>query len=144
MSRKRVSVCSGTPPGDVAEMGGEDVGHAGEAMDGPGENAGGDGEVRMDDVGLPFADVTERGEETCGDVEAHLVDGAGVRCAASAGGAEYFDAVLLLVGGVPAEGGGLDAHFVAAQYHLGGDALRYAPAASAERRIFVAEDENAH
>ena len=36
---------------DVAEMGGEHVGHAGEAMDGPRQNAGGDGEMRVDDVG---------------------------------------------------------------------------------------------
>ena len=134
----------GHAAGDVAEMRGEHVGDAGEAAHRPGECAGGDGEMGVDDIGFPLTNVPQRRKKTRGAVEGHLVDGAGVGRAASAGGAEDFHAGVLLDGGAPTEGGGLHAHGVAARRHLRGDALRHAPTAPADGRVFVAEDEDAH
>src|SRR5438128_128610 len=54
------------------------------------------------------------------------------------------NALVLLNHRTPAERSRLHAHLMPARGHLSRDALSHAPAATAERGVFVAEDEDAH
>ena len=83
-------------------------------MDSPGEHSGRHRKVRVDDIGLPFANVAQSWEQARCAIQAHLVNPASIRNAPGARGTKDVDTIDLLVLGMESERSGLDANLMSA------------------------------
>jgi hypothetical protein len=113
-------------------------------MYGPREQPGRHREVGVNYIRLPAPDVAERRKKTRGDIQAHFVDRAGVFASAKALRAADLHATDNLARCEVRHAGGLHPHFVAARDEFFSDIFGDAPAATADRRILIAEDKDAH
>ena len=128
----------------ITEVGGEDIGNAGETRHGEGEGTGGHGEVGVNHIGFPFSSQPPGGEKTCDEIKRHLRHRAGVLALTQAGRAHDFHTVDFFVGGKMRQAGGLHRDVVSAAGQLAGHLRGHPSAAAAQGRILVAEDEDFH
>ena len=125
-------------------MGGQNVGNPGEHFAGQRQRTGRDSKVGVHDVGPPLPDVAQRRKERSRQIPEHFRHRAEVRAAAESGGAENFDTVPDLLLWKIRHPDRLDAHAVPATNKRGPHIVGHPPPTAADRRVFVAEDEDFH
>jgi hypothetical protein len=113
-------------------------------MHGVRNRTGGDGEVRVDDVGPPPPGQQEGRDDAACHVRRHLAHGASVGSTAQASHAPHVHAVLALGERETAQVGGQDDDFMGPADERTGHQLSDAAATASDRRVLVVEDENLH
>ena len=120
------------------------IGNPGEDPARQGKSSGRHGEVGMHDVGLPLADVSERGKKRCRQITRHFRHRAKIGPAAEPGCPENLHAVPDLMSREIRHPDRLDTDLMAAANKRGTHIVGHPAAAATDRRIFVAQDENLH